>query len=54
MKLVKRDNMYMLECTYDERMTAKNAGMRWNATTKCWHTNNVNVAKKLIQKERGK
>lgn len=47
MKLVKKENIFVLICSYDERMTAKDAGMRWDAAGRRWYSADVKVAKKL-------
>lgn len=47
MKLVKKGNIFFLICSYDERMTAKDAGMRWDAAGRRWYSADVKVAKKL-------
>lgn len=47
MKLVKKENIFVLICSYDERMTAKDAGMRWDGVGRRWYSADIKVAKKL-------
>lgn len=49
MKLIHISGKYVLLCTYDERMTAKNAGFRWDATFKHWYTQEADKALRLIE-----
>jgi len=47
MKLVKENDKYIFECTYQERFTAKEAKLRWDKNRKVWWTDEVNKAVKL-------
>ena len=51
MRLVKTsEDVFVLQCTFDERLVAKEAGMIWNKfAPKCWATKSKNVAAKLAR-----
>lgn len=44
MKLIKSGDRYILECTYHERMVAKEAGFQWDFEKKQWYTTDINKA----------
>jgi SWI/SNF-related matrix-associated actin-dependent regulator 1 of chromatin subfamily A len=47
-RLVRKDNLFVFESSYDYRLTAKNAGFRWAPDPKkYWYTESVEIARKL-------
>jgi SWI/SNF-related matrix-associated actin-dependent regulator 1 of chromatin subfamily A len=50
MKITKKGELYVCECSYAERNTPKSAGFRWDyGRRQQWETNNPLVAARLIQ-----
>ncbi len=49
MKLIRIGGQFVLQCRYEDKDTAKSAGMRWNPTARVWATNDIVVARKLRQ-----
>lgn len=47
MRLKKDLDRYVFECTYDDRMVAKQAGFWWDPKRKQWWTNDSEIAAKL-------
>jgi len=47
MKLIEANNIYVFQCTYEEKFIAKEAGFKWNAKEKKWWTENYTNALKL-------
>lgn len=49
MKLLKQDNFYVFQCTYQEKDIAKEAGFEWKPSKKVWWTKSFDMAYKLVQ-----
>ena len=49
MRLEYEDGLYVVFCTYDERLFVKNAGFTWNPSIKKWTTRSDSVACNLLE-----
>lgn len=49
MILTYRANRFTLSSSYEERDVPKQAGFRWNSQERCWQTDDVTTALKLLQ-----
>lgn len=49
MEIVFESGVFQCRCTYDERLTPKAAGFRWDNFHKIWYTRSPNIASKLPQ-----
>src|SRR5262245_43881566 len=49
MKLIKQDNRWVLESSFEERQFPKQAGFRWNPQGKVWWTDRKENAARLAE-----
>jgi SWI/SNF-related matrix-associated actin-dependent regulator 1 of chromatin subfamily A len=49
LKLLRQDDIYVFQCTFQEKDIAKEAGFTWNASKKVWWTKSFDLAYKLVQ-----
>lgn len=47
MKLIKSDDIIILDCSYQQKDVAILLGFKWDRDVKCWYSNNRNKNKKL-------
>ena len=44
MQLIFDGDNYIMECSYEQKDIVKSRGFRWDAKSKRWYTNNINIA----------